>query len=72
MANPQETEPLLQGESSNSPVESVDAERERALNEFKRKLLEHREWDAKLKDLRMSIKGLQNDYERTEDVSFDC
>ncbi|KAK9475241.1 P-loop containing nucleoside triphosphate hydrolase protein [Dipodascopsis tothii] len=57
-----ESEPLLASESA-----PVDSERERALDGFKRKLMEHREWDAKLKDLRMSIKGLQKDYERTED-----
>ncbi|GAM89258.1 hypothetical protein ANO11243_072950 [Dothideomycetidae sp. 11243] len=48
------------------PGES-DPEREHALEEYKNKLLESREWEAKLKALRLEIKGLQKDYDVSED-----
>lgn len=48
------------------PAQNVDPERERALLKFKDKLLEHRKWDARLKDLRLSIRGLEKDYDKTE------
>lgn len=48
----------------------VDPEREKALDGFKRKLKEHREWDAKLKEMRLTIKDLDKEYEKTEDVSI--
>ncbi|KAK9476600.1 P-loop containing nucleoside triphosphate hydrolase protein [Lipomyces japonicus] len=68
MADPAESDPLLAAlEAEHGAETPVDGEREQALQDFKRKLLEHREWDAKLKDLRTNIKGLQNDYEKTED-----
>lgn len=44
-----------------------DEEREHALASFKSKLLESREWEAKLKALRQDIKGLQKEYDHTED-----
>ena len=46
---------------------SGDPERQKALDDYKTKLLESREWEAKLKGLRMDIKGLQHDFETTED-----
>ena len=49
-----------------APAQNVDPERERALLKFKDKLLEHRKWDARLKDLRLSIRGLEKDYDKTE------
>ena len=47
--------------------ESSEAERADALEKYKRKLLELREWEAKLKALRLDIKALQNDFDTTED-----
>jgi 26S proteasome regulatory subunit T4 len=44
-----------------------DEERTHALASFKAKLLESREWEAKLKALRLEIKGLQKDFDHTED-----
>lgn len=44
-----------------------DPERQQALDAYKSKLMESREWEAKLKGLRMDIKGLQKDFETTED-----
>ena len=46
---------------------SSEAERTDALENYKRKLLELREWEAKLKALRLDIKALQNDFDTTED-----
>ncbi|KAH0445884.1 hypothetical protein IEQ34_025282 [Dendrobium chrysotoxum] len=46
---------------------SSDPERQAALKQYKEKLLESREWEAKLKALRMDIKGLQKDFEQTEE-----
>ena len=46
---------------------SADPEREKALEDYKNKLLESREWEAKLKALRLEIKGLQHDYDVSED-----
>jgi 26S proteasome regulatory subunit T4 len=45
----------------------ADDERSHALSSFKTKLLESREWEAKLKALRLDIKGLQKDFDHTED-----
>ena len=44
-----------------------DPERQQALDQYKTKLLESREWEAKLKALRMDIKGLKRDFETTEE-----
>ena len=44
-----------------------DLEREQALEGYKQKLLEHREWEAKLKGLRVDLKDLQKRYDHTED-----
>lgn len=46
---------------------SGDPERQQALEQYKNKLLESREWEAKLKALRMDIKGLQREFETTEE-----
>lgn len=46
---------------------SSDEERQHALAAFKAKLIESREWEAKLKALRLEIKGLQKDYDQTEE-----
>ena len=46
---------------------AVDPEREQALEEYKRSLLDLREWEAKLKSLRMGIKDLQRDFDVSEE-----
>ena len=46
---------------------STDPERTDALDQYKKKLLELREWEAKLKALRLDIKSLQTDFDTTED-----
>jgi len=46
---------------------SSDEERKHALDSFKLKLIESREWEAKLKALRLEIKGLQKDFDQTEE-----
>jgi 26S proteasome regulatory subunit T4 len=45
----------------------ADPERDQALEQFKTKLLESREWEAKLKTLRLELKSLDKDYNQTED-----
>lgn len=71
----EENDPLLQalnsenpesGNNNNESQQPQDPEREKALSKFKDKLTEHRNWDARLKDLRMSIRDLDKDYEKTE------
>lgn len=47
---------------------SQDPERDHALEEYKTKLLESREFEAKLKATRLEIKSLQHDYDVSEDV----
>lgn len=44
-----------------------DQERLDALEKYKNKLLASREMEAKLKSLRLDIKGLQKEYDTTED-----
>lgn len=51
------------------PAAAIDPERQKALDRFKKRLKDHREWDAKLRDLRAGLKGLDKDFEKTEDVS---
>lgn len=46
---------------------SSEEERQAALNAYRSKLIESREWEAKLKNLRLEIKGLQKEFDRTED-----
>lgn len=45
----------------------MDGQREKSLEDFKGKLLEHRDWETKLKDLRLGIRDLQHDFDKTED-----
>ncbi len=44
-----------------------DEERAHALQQFKTKLLESREWEAKLKALRVELRSLAKDFNHTED-----
>jgi ATP-dependent 26S proteasome regulatory subunit len=44
-----------------------DPEREQALEEYKKSLLELREWEAKLRALRLGIKDVQKEFDITED-----
>ena len=44
-----------------------DQEREHALASFKKKLSESRDWEAKLKNLRLEIKDLQKEFDQTEE-----
>src|SRR5436309_12952830 len=48
-------------------MSEASAERQAALEAFKAKLLESREWEAKLKALRLEIKDLQKEYNHTEE-----
>ena len=44
-----------------------DPERGQALEDYKKSLLELREWEAKLKGLRLGIKDLQREFDVSED-----
>lgn len=44
-----------------------DPERGQALEDYKKSLLELREWEAKLKTLRLGIKDLQREFDVSED-----
>jgi 26S proteasome regulatory subunit T4 len=46
---------------------SSDPERDEALEQYKNKLLESREWEAKLKALRLDIKDLQREFDVSEE-----
>lgn len=46
---------------------AADPEREQALEDYKKSLLELREWEAKLKSLRMGIKDLQREFDVSEE-----
>lgn len=43
------------------------SERDTALEKYKSYLLQHREWDSKLKDLRFGNRDLVKKYDKTED-----
>lgn len=69
-----ERDPLLEAlENEASEAETItpaDPEREKALEDYKKRLKDHREWDAKLRDLRFGLKTLDKDFEKTEDASI--
>ncbi|KAG8421617.1 26S proteasome subunit rpt4 [Metarhizium acridum] len=44
-----------------------EEERQAALDSYRQKLIESRKWEAKLKNLRLEIKDLQKEFDRTED-----
>jgi len=45
----------------------AELRREQSITDYKRKVVEHREWEAKLKNLRLGIRDLEKAYEKTED-----
>eukprot|EP00245_Coleochaete_scutata_P007228 TRINITY_DN22372_c0_g1_i1.p1 TRINITY_DN22372_c0_g1~~TRINITY_DN22372_c0_g1_i1.p1 ORF type:complete len:421 (+),score=92.72 TRINITY_DN22372_c0_g1_i1:66-1265(+) len=47
--------------------EAEDQRRQSALSEFRRKLLQHKELDARVKTLRENVKQSKKDYDKTED-----
>lgn len=66
IAFPQQPNPKLP-KTSYTMNGANDPEREQALKQYTNKLLESREWEAKLKALRLDIKGLQKDFDTTEE-----
>lgn len=44
-----------------------EQEREHALDALRQKLIDSREWESKLKALRVEIKGLEKDFNQTEE-----
>lgn len=49
------------------PMADEAAKREQALSEYRKKLLSHKEVDAKVRKLREEAKDLKKDYDKTED-----
>merc|ERR1712004_718794 len=49
-----------------SPAVAVDSVREKALADYRQKLLEHREVEARLKEMREELKSLTKQYDKSE------
>jgi len=49
-----------------SPIEEPDR-RHQVLEEYKRKLLQHKELDSKVRSLREDVKQAKQEYDKTED-----
>jgi len=70
-----ESSPLLQPTSDSPPPlqplppqrSPAELRRDQALQDFKKRLVEHREWEAKLKNLRLGIRDLEKSFDKTED-----
>lgn len=68
----EENDPLLAAlgdESAQPPPQEVlpeQQERVKALSKFKERLIEHRKWDARLKEMRLSMRDLEKTYDKTE------
>ncbi|KAJ3298696.1 26S protease regulatory subunit 10B [Rhizoclosmatium sp. JEL0117] len=48
-------------------MSATDERRAKALTDYKRRLLEHRELEAKVKELRLGLRSLQKDFDKTEE-----
>ncbi|KAJ3326601.1 26S proteasome subunit rpt4 [Blyttiomyces sp. JEL0837] len=53
--------------ADSGPSSGVDERRAKALSDYRKKLLEHRELEAKVKDLRLGLRALEKSYEKSED-----
>ena len=69
-----ESSPLLQPTSEPPPPPPIppqrspaELRRDQALQDFKKRLVEHREWEANLKNLRLGIRDLEKGFDKTED-----
>ena len=69
-----ESSPLLEPPSAPPPAPAppplkspAELRREQSLQDFKKRLVEHREWEAKLKTLRLGIRDLEKTFDKTED-----
>lgn len=60
-------DPPAPEQPAKAPESVEDQERAKALLKFKDKLIEHRKWDARLKEMRMSMRDLSKAYDKTED-----
>ncbi|KAJ3194982.1 26S protease regulatory subunit 10B [Irineochytrium annulatum] len=52
---------------ASSNATATDERRAKALADYRKRLLEHRELDAKVKDLRLGLRALEKDYDKTEE-----
>lgn len=60
-------DPLLAAMEQDTQAPAADDARSKALEEYARKLRDHREWDSKLKTLRLSMRDTQKQLDKTED-----
>ena len=54
------------GSPAATQVKMTEAQREKALSDYRSKLMEHREMDAKLKKMRADCKALTKQYDKSE------
>ncbi|KAJ2317842.1 26S proteasome subunit rpt4, partial [Coemansia sp. RSA 2681] len=45
----------------------MDPDRVRVLTAYRRTIVDHSEWDEKVKEARLGVKRLETDYEKSED-----
>ncbi|GMG01961.1 hypothetical protein B5S30_g1105 [[Candida] boidinii] len=68
----EENDPLLAALNADEPSQEqqpsdpVDEERERALTQLKNRLIEHSQWESRLKELRLGIRDLEKNFDKTE------
>ncbi|OWB56170.1 hypothetical protein B5S28_g2061 [[Candida] boidinii] len=68
----EENDPLLAALNADEPSQQqqpsdpVDEERERALTQLKNRLIEHSQWESRLKELRLGIRDLEKNFDKTE------
>ena len=55
------------GGAENVEQQQAQSEREQVLEQYRAKIREHREVEARLKRMRLDVKGLQGRYQKTED-----
>ncbi|TPX74699.1 hypothetical protein CcCBS67573_g04030 [Chytriomyces confervae] len=48
-------------------MSTQEERRAKALSDYRRRLMEHRELEAKVKELRLGLRALEKDYDKTED-----
>ena len=59
--------PAADPEAAAAPAPNPPSEREQVLDQYRRKIREHREIEARLKRMREDVRGLVARYQKTED-----
>jgi ATP-dependent 26S proteasome regulatory subunit len=66
-AAPAQPEPAVEEEEEQTQQQREQTEREQVLDDYRAKIREHREVEARLKRMREDVKGLGKRYQKTED-----